>query len=94
MQGMSEVARGQTAADGSFRIGNVATGVYAVVLNRIGFAESRTTGVRVMSGGTAIVNIAMSEAASLLNPIAVTGTRGAEPEKVLDSPNSISVVTA
>lgn len=94
MQGMSEVARGQTAADGSFRIGNVATGVYAVVLNRIGFAESRTTGVQVTSGGTAIVNIAMAEAASLLNPVAVTGTRGAEPEKVLDSPNSISVVTA
>jgi outer membrane receptor for ferrienterochelin and colicins len=94
MQGMVEVARSQSAADGSFRIANIAAGTYAVVANRIGFAQRRVDGVSVTSGGTAEVTVSMAEAATVLNPVAVTGTRGAEPEKVLDSPNAISVVTA
>jgi outer membrane receptor for ferrienterochelin and colicins len=94
MQGMSEVARGQTDAQGAYRIANVASGTYAVLVNRIGFAMKRVEGVSVGTGGTTALDIVMDEAASILDPVAVTGTRGAEPEKVLDSPNSISVVTA
>src|SRR5690606_34551981 len=86
--------RGVSGADGSYRISNIAAGSYAVVANRIGFLQRRVEGVQVTAGGTATVDLAMDEAAALLNPVAVTGTRGAEPEKVLDSPNAITVVTA
>lgn len=94
MQGMAEVARGQTDAQGAYRIANIASGTYAVLVNRIGFMMKRVDGVSVGAGGTTTLDIVMDEAAALLNPVAVTGTRGAEPEKVLDSPNAITVVTA
>lgn len=94
LDGATLVARGVTIADGSYRIANVPAGTYTIAANRIGFTESRVQDVRVTSGATVTADIRMTEAPSILNPVAVTGTRGAGEEKVLDSPNSISVVTA
>ena len=93
MRGMAEVGRAVSAADGSYRITNVAVGTYAVSARRIGYAERRVGGVTVSSGATSMVNFTLTDAAARLNPVAITGTRGAAPEKVLDSPNAISVVT-
>lgn len=94
LDGITLVARGVTIADGSYRIANVPAGTYTIAANRIGFTESRVQDVRVTAGATVTADIRMTEAPSILNPVAVTGTRGAGEEKVLDSPNSISVVTA
>jgi len=92
--GTARIAVGQSGDDGNYRIGNVPAGSYTVVITRIGFSAKRVEGVRVTAGGTATVNAEMSELAAQLNQVVTTATRGAEPEKILDSPNSISVVTA
>lgn len=92
--GGTRVAAGQSADDGNYRVGNVPAGTYAVLVTRIGYSAKRTEGVVVTSGGTATVNVSLAEIATQLNQVVTTGTRGAEPEKILDSPNSISVVSA
>ena len=94
LSGSTAVATGQSGVDGTFRIANVPAGMYVVSVTRIGFAAKRTESVQVVAGGTATVNVALTELASLLGGVVVTGTGGQVPEKILDSPNSISVVTS
>ena len=94
LTGATRVAAGQTGEDGNYRIGNVPVGVYSVMVTRIGFAAKRTDGVGITAGGTTTANVVLAEVAARLNQVVTTATRGAEPEKVLDSPNSISVVSA
>ena len=94
LSGSTAVASGQSGDDGNYRIANVPAGMYVVVVTRIGFAAKRTESVQVVAGGTATVNVALAEFATQLNQVVTTTTRGAEPEKILDSPNSISVVTS
>ncbi len=93
LSGSTPVANGLSGEDGTYRIASVPAGMYVVVVTRIGFAAKRTESVQVVAGGTATVNVALAEFATRLNPVSTTATRGAEPEKILDSPNSISVVT-
>ncbi len=92
--GGTRVAAGQSGDDGNYRVGNVPAGTYSVLVTRIGFTAKRTEGVVVTAGGTTTVNVALAEIAAQLNQVVTTATRGAEPEKILDSPNSISVVSA
>ena len=94
VSGATRVAMGSTSDDGSYRIGAVPAGTYAVVVSRIGFSQKRVEGIRVAANATTTVNVSMSELAAQLNQVVTTGTRGAEPEKILDSPNAISVVTS
>lgn len=92
--GATVVASGATAADGTYRVANVPAGTYTVTMTRIGFSKRTTPNVVVTAGGTVTVNVTLSEIAAQLNQVVTTGTRGAEPEKILDSPNSISLVTS
>ncbi len=92
--GSTVVAPGQSGDDGSYRIANVPAGVYTVSVTRIGFTAGRTERVQVTASGTATVDFVLAEVPTQLNQIVTTTTRGAEPEKILDSPNSISVVTS
>ena len=94
LTGATAVGAAQTADDGTYRIGNIAAGTYSVLVQRIGFAAKRTDGVSVTAGQTTTLNVTISELAAQLNQVVTTGTRGAEPEKILDSPNSISLVTS
>ncbi len=94
LSGATPVATGQSGDDGNYRIANVPAGMYTVIVTRIGFAAKRTDGVQVTAAGTTTVNAALAEFATQLNQVVTTTTRGAEPEKILDSPNSISVVTS
>ncbi len=82
-----------SAEDGTYRIVNVPAGTYTVIVRRIGFSERRTPNVVVTANGTATVNAALEEATSTLNAVAVTSTRN-QPEKVLDAPAQISVVSS
>jgi iron complex outermembrane receptor protein len=82
-----------TGADGNYRLSALPAGTYTVVATKIGYAAKRTEAVSVSSGGTATENFVMTEFAVQLNPVVTTGTRGT-PEKILDSPSSISVVSA
>lgn len=76
--------------DGSYRIANVAAGTYAIVATRIGYVLNRTDGVTVTAGGTATVDIRMTEFATELNPVVTTASR--RPEKALSAPASVAVV--
>lgn len=80
--------------DGGFALQNLTPGSYTVIVTRIGFTLRRTEGVQVSAGGTTRLDVEMTEIVTRLNQIVTTSTRGAEPEKILDSPNAISVVTA
>ena len=77
MSGMTRVAGGQTAEDGTFRIANIPAGTYTVTANRIGFVAGRVSGVSVTAGGTATVNVTLAEVAAQLNQVVTTATRGA-----------------
>ncbi len=79
--------------DGSFRIVNVPAGSYTVVVRRIGYGERRTPDVSVTASGTTTLNVTMEENSNVLSSVAVTGTRN-QPEKVLDAPAQISVISS
>ncbi|MEP7346374.1 MAG: TonB-dependent receptor, partial [Gemmatimonadaceae bacterium] len=83
-----------TRDEGAYRLVNLAAANYTLVVTRLGFSIRRIENVRVTAGGTATVNVIMTQIATRLNEVVTTTTRGAEPEKILDSPNSISVVSA
>lgn len=93
-------AGGQIAAsvlsrdDGTYRAAGLAAGTYAVSVARIGYGAKRLENIVVTSGNTTTLDVGLLSIATALNPVVTTATRGAEPEKILDSPNSISVVTA
>ncbi len=80
--------------DGTYRAANLAAGSYTVSVARIGFGAKRLDNIVVTAGNTTTLDIGLLSIATALNPVVTTATRGAEPEKILDSPNSISVVTA
>jgi outer membrane receptor for ferrienterochelin and colicins len=90
LSGMSTAGTATSGTDGSFRVVNLAAGTYIVSVRQIGFTERRVSGVRVEAGGTAQLDVRLVPASTQLNPVVVTG--GRQPEKVLDSPNSISVI--
>ncbi|MBC7897449.1 MAG: TonB-dependent receptor, partial [Cytophagaceae bacterium] len=93
-------ASGQMAAsirsreDGSYRVINLAPGTYALYVAKLGFAPRRSEGIAVTAGGTATLDVALTQAITRLDERVTTATRGAEPERIQDSPNSISVVTS
>jgi outer membrane receptor for ferrienterochelin and colicins len=90
-----DVAGGATSAeDGTYRVRALRAGTYTVLVARIGYTPAHVDTVRVAAGETQTVNVTLATSASQLDQIVTTATRGAEPEKILDSPNSISVVSA
>ncbi|MCU0649768.1 MAG: TonB-dependent receptor [Gemmatimonadaceae bacterium] len=81
-----------TGEDGTYRLGNLAAGTYSVTVSRIGFQLKRFDGVVVAAGATATVNASMSEVATQLTSVVTTASR--KPEKALDAPAQISIVTS
>lgn len=77
-----------TGADGAFRI-NVAAGSYTVTIRALGY-EPKV--VRDQQAG-AVVNAALTERPTQLNQTVVTASRS-RPEKALDAPAQISVITS
>ncbi|WKW13126.1 TonB-dependent receptor [Pseudogemmatithrix spongiicola] len=94
LTGATAIGSIRTGADGSYRIGNIPAGTYTVVARAGGYVMKRVENVNVAAGGTATVNIAMDAVVSRLDAVVTTTTRGAEPEKILDSPNSISLISS
>lgn len=92
MSGLTLVGRATTGVDGAYRVTGLANGTYAVVLTRIGYVARRVEGVDV--NGAATMDFTMVEFAARLNSVVTTANRGAAPQKVLDVPASLSVVSA
>ena len=79
--------------DGAYRIVNVPAGTYTLIVRRIGYLERRQANVTVTANGVATANVTLEEATNVLGSVAVTGTRN-QPEKVLDAPAQIAVVSS
>ncbi len=75
--------------DGTYRLVNLADGSYTIVARRIGFEPKTITNVR--AGAT--LNISMNTRAAQLDQTVVTASRS-RPEKALDAPAQISVITS
>ncbi len=87
---VSRVISGQ---DGSYTARSIPAGTYTVRVTLVGYGPRSQT-VTVTAGGTATANFTLGQIASVLNPVTTTGTRGAGEEKILESPNSISLVSS
>ncbi len=82
-----------TADDGTYRIVNVPVGTYSIEVRRISYSTRVIPNVVVNAGAATTFNLTLLESASILTTVAVTGTRNA-PEKVLDAPAMISVISS
>jgi iron complex outermembrane receptor protein len=85
----------RSTADGKYTLSNLPAGTYTVTVTaRIGLAQKHVDGFVVQAGQTATLDVAMAPIAAQLEQVVTTATSGAEPERIQDSPNPISVVTA
>ena len=78
-----------TGADGSFRIINLPNGSYTVTARLVGYERKAVLNVR--PGQT--VNFSLNQAATTLSQTVVTASRS-RPEKALDAPAQISVISS
>lgn len=78
-----------TAADGSYRIANLPNGTYAVTARAIGYERKTVSNIR--PGQTA--DFALTQATTTLSQTVVTASRS-RPEKALDAPAQISVISS
>jgi len=78
-----------TNADGAFRVVNLPDGTYNVTARALGYQSKMFPGIR--PGGT--VNAALAERSNVLSQTVVTASRN-RPEKALDAPASISVISS
>jgi outer membrane receptor for ferrienterochelin and colicins len=77
---------------GSFDIGGIPAGVYAVTVTHIGFKEEVLEGVQVEVGKQVILDFRLESQVIFLNQQVVSASR--RQEKVLDAPASVSVIEA
>ena len=89
VEGLRTAGVMQSSPDGSYRFVNLKAGSYAVKATRIGFKPARVDGIAVASAART-VNIKLSEVATMLNTVAITGI--AEEEKINRAPAAISVI--
>ncbi len=80
-----------TDAAGKFRLVAILQGTHVVVVQRVGFRPARQT-VTVAAGGTVDLEIMLTEAPSIIEPLTVTASRVQE-EARQDLPVSIGVLT-
>jgi len=78
-----------TGQDGRFEL-ELEVGTYKVTISFVGFDSSEIEAYVVESGAPQTLNIALDPTNELINPITITASR--KPEKLLDSPASITVL--
>ena len=88
-------ATARSTADGKYALTNLPAGAYTVTVTaRIGLAQKHVDGFAVQAGQSATLDFVMAPIAAQLEQVVTTATSGAEPERIQDSPNPISVVTS
>jgi outer membrane receptor for ferrienterochelin and colicins len=91
LAGIRNAGGAATDENGNYRIANVPAGTYTVEARRVGYAPTRRE-VIVGAGAAATVDISMGELPTQLETV-ITGVSRV-PEKVIDAPASVSVVSA
>ncbi len=76
---------------GLYAIPNVAAGTYTVTVSRIGYQLQRFPGIAIRAGQPTQLNAVLDEIPTQLNQVVTTASR--KPEKALDAPAQLSVVT-
>jgi iron complex outermembrane receptor protein len=81
-----------TAADrfGQFKVSNIPSGEYTVTVSSLGFAVNTIAGVTVAESGEKSIAVTLTPSAVNLDAVSVTASR--RPEKIVNSPASVSVV--
>jgi iron complex outermembrane receptor protein len=86
------VSRGTNSGiDGTFTFSNLPAGTYTARISYVGYNDKTVTGISVVSGQTATLDIALTPGVSL-NPVVVSASKAQE--KVTEAPASIQVITA
>jgi len=80
-----------TSEDGAYRLGNLTEGTYTITVNRIGYEPGSIASVHVGAGGSATADLVLNAIPSSLQQVVTTVSRA--PEKVLDAPATVSVLT-
>jgi iron complex outermembrane receptor protein len=81
-------AQGRTRGDGSYRISGVAPGTYTVRVLSVGYAPREFPGTVVSAGGTATVDVALTQQAMRLEDVSVTTVSKVE-EKQTEAPAAV-----
>jgi outer membrane receptor for ferrienterochelin and colicins len=76
---------------GLYAVPNVAAGTYTVTVSRIGYQLQRFPGITIRAGQPTQLNASLDEIPTQLNQVVTTASR--KPEKALDAPAALSVVT-
>ena len=92
VSGLRTVAAAQSDETGNYRLTNLQPGSYTVTTRLLGYAPSRTDNVSVGAGASATMNITLVSVPSQLEQVVTTASRA--PEKIIDAPASVSVITA
>ena len=79
--------------DGMYRAVNVPAGVYTVTVRLLGHQARTYPGTRITAGATTTLDVSMTAQIVQLNQTVVTASRN-KPEKALDAPAMISVITS
>jgi len=90
-QGAVTVGVATSGETGVYVIPTVPAGTYLVTFSRIGYQLQRMPNVVIRAGQATTQNVIMDEIATQLNAVVTTASR--RPEKALDAPASLSVVT-
>ncbi len=87
---MVAIARDAADLEGRYLFPNTRRGSYELVARFLGFSEGRLA-VTVLPGSATVANVQMEQSNMLLDPIVITASRS--PEKVLDAPSSVTVLS-
>lgn len=79
--------------DGIYRAVNLPAGVYTVTVRLLGHVPRTYPGTRITNGSTTTLDVVMTGQIVQLNQTVVTASRN-KPEKALDAPAMISVITS
>ncbi len=81
---------GSTGPGGTYSVDDIPAGTHEVVFTLIGFQEERRQ-VTISDGGTARIDVSLTESALAIGALVVVGTR-AQPRTVTESPVPIDVI--
>ncbi len=90
-EGTRTVGVATSGETGVYVVPNVAAGTYTVAISRIGYQLQRFPGITIRASAPTTINAVLEEIPTQLNAIVTTASR--KPEKALDAPASLSVVT-
>ena len=82
-----------SGADGAYRVINLPAGMYTVTVRELGYQPRTFPAQRVTAGGTTTLDVTMTAQTVELNQTVVTASRN-HPEKALDAPASIAVISS